>query len=99
MRSMDHTSSNSLLFLEVVLFHFALGDFSHKLEVHEAALGISVSLSSHKSHGLFVVFIVRVLTMHWTILDGSFMSLKALKAFKILVLLPGVVSLLVIRMA
>lgn len=75
MRSMDHTSSNCLLFLEVIFFNFTLRDFSHELEVHEATLGISVGLSSHESHCLFVVFIVRGLTMHWTLLDGSAMSL------------------------
>jgi hypothetical protein len=98
MRSVNHTSSNCLLLLEVILFYFALGNFSHELEVHEAALGISMRLCSHKSHRLFVVFIVRVLTMHWAIPDGSSMSLKAFITFKVLVLLPGVMSLLVIRL-
>lgn len=88
MRSMNHASGNGLLLLEVVLLDLALGDLGHKLEVHEAALGVGVGLGGHEGHCFLVVIEVRVLSVLGAFFDRSLVGLHALEAFQVLVVLP-----------
>lgn len=49
MWAVDHTSSDLLLLLVVVLLGLALAHFSHLLKIEEAAEGIGMCLSLHHS--------------------------------------------------
>ena len=78
MRTMDHATSNCLLVKEVIFLNRALGKSGHKLEVHEAALGVSMCLSSHESHRLLVIIPVPIFTMLWTLFDHGSVCLHTL---------------------
>lgn len=49
-----------------------------------------MSLCSHQGHSFFVLVEVRVLTMDWTLLYHSSMSLHALETLEVLVLVPRI---------
>lgn len=83
-RPVNHAAGYSLLLLEVCLFLRSSGELDHLFEVDEAAKSVSMGLSLHVCHSGFVM---SCLTVDWAISNHHMLSLVALEAFQVLLIM------------